>query len=237
MDAQAIKRIVGYKAVDDYVQSGMAIGLGTGSTAYFAVERIGEKLSTGELKNIICVPTSEATRKQAESLKIPLQTLNEISELHVCIDGADEVDSHLNLVKGRGAALLREKMVAQCAKLFVIVVDESKFRTEGLGCNGAVPVEVTKFSCQHILRQLQKAFEGCEAKLRVSNSKQLVETDNHNYIVDLHFDKPMKDLERAASDIANIVGVVEHGLFLHMASVCLVGKSDGSVYVISKPQN
>ena len=106
-----LKKLVGYKSVDDYVRSGMVVGLGTGSTAYFAVERVGQKLKSGELKDIVCIPTSERTKEQALSLGIPLCTLNEKSRLDVAIDGADEVDPNLCLVKGGGGALLREKMV------------------------------------------------------------------------------------------------------------------------------
>ena len=121
-----LKKMVGYKSVDDYVESGMVVGLGTGSTAYFAVERLGEKLKSGELKDILAIPTSVRTKEQAESLGIPLVTLDTNSKLDVAIDGADEVDPDLNLVKGGGGALLREKMVEVCADKF-IVIGESVF--------------------------------------------------------------------------------------------------------------
>ncbi len=114
-----LKQMVGYKAVDDYVRSGMKVGLGTGSTAAFAVERLGQKLKSGELTNIIAVPTSVRTKEQAEKLGIPLVTLDEESVLDVAIDGADDVDPALNLVKGGGGALLREKMVEVCAKVWL----------------------------------------------------------------------------------------------------------------------
>ena len=116
-----LKKMVGYKAVDDYVKSGMVVGLGTGSTAYFAVERLGQKLESGELKDIVAIPTSVRTKEQAESLKIPLVTLDTHSKLDVAIDGADEVDPDLNLVKGGGGALLREKMVEVCAEKFIVI--------------------------------------------------------------------------------------------------------------------
>ena len=127
-----LKKMVGYKAVDDYVASGMKVGLGTGSTAAYAVERVGQKLASGELKDIICVPTSERTREQALSLNIPLCTLNEESALDVSIDGADDVDTDLCLVKGGGSALLREKMVEIVSDKFICIVDESKL-SKGLG--------------------------------------------------------------------------------------------------------
>jgi hypothetical protein len=116
-----LKKMVGYKAVDDYVHSNMVVGLGTGSTAYFAVERLGQKLKSGELKNIVAIPTSIRTKEQAESLGIPLVTLDTHSNLDVAIDGADEVDPALNLVKGGGGALLREKMVEVCADKFIVI--------------------------------------------------------------------------------------------------------------------
>ena len=116
-----LKKEVGYKAVDDYVKSGMVVGLGTGSTAYFAVERVGEKLKSGELKDIVCIPTSVRTKEQAESLDIPLVTLDTHSNLDVAIDGADEVDPDLNLVKGGGGALLREKMVEIMSEKFIVI--------------------------------------------------------------------------------------------------------------------
>jgi len=116
-----LKKMVGYKSVDDYVKSGMVVGLGTGSTAYFAVERLGELLKSGELKDIVAIPTSVRTKEQAESLDIPLVTLDTHSKLDVAIDGADEVDPDLNLVKGGGGALLREKMVEVCADKFIVI--------------------------------------------------------------------------------------------------------------------
>jgi ribose 5-phosphate isomerase A len=116
-----LKKMVGYKAVDDYVTSGMVVGLGTGSTAYFAVERLGQLLKDGTLKDIVAIPTSVRTKEQAEELGIPLVTLDTHSKLDVAIDGADEVDPDLNLVKGGGGALLREKMVEVMADKFIVI--------------------------------------------------------------------------------------------------------------------
>ena len=118
---EELKKQVGYKAVDDYVKSGMVVGLGTGSTAYYAVERVGNLLKSGELKDIVAIPTSERTKEQALSLDIPLVTLDTHSKLDVAIDGADEVDPDLNLVKGGGGALLREKMVEVMADKFIVI--------------------------------------------------------------------------------------------------------------------
>lgn len=230
-----LKKLVGYKSVDDHVESGMVVGLGTGSTAYFAVERLGEKLKSGELKDIIAIPTSERTREQAESLGIPLCTLNEKSVLDVAIDGADEVDPDLALVKGGGGALLREKMVEVMAKKFVVIVDESKL-CKGLGPGFPLPVEITPFCHMHTLRTIAAlpSVAGCEAVLRMGSSStnkpdgdEIAVTDNGNYIVDLHFKEPIKDVNAAASELKNTVGVVDHGLFVGMSYQVIVAGSDG----------
>eukprot|EP00181_Compsopogon_caeruleus_P006427 CAMPEP_0184680470 /NCGR_PEP_ID=MMETSP0312-20130426/3343_1 /TAXON_ID=31354 /ORGANISM="Compsopogon coeruleus, Strain SAG 36.94" /LENGTH=235 /DNA_ID=CAMNT_0027130589 /DNA_START=129 /DNA_END=836 /DNA_ORIENTATION=- len=223
-----LKQAAGYKAVDDYVTSGMVVGLGTGSTAYFAVERLGQKLASGELKDIVAIPTSIRTKDQAEGLKIPLVTLDTHPILDVAIDGADEVDSELNLVKGRGGALLREKMVEVQAKKFIVIVDDSKL-VSGLGISGAMPVEITPFCWQHSLNRLLNAptLAGCTAKLRMDANGNPYVTDNDNYIVDLYFDTPIKDPKAAAEEINSMVGIVEHGLFLDMTTACIIAKSGG----------
>merc|ERR1719359_270392 len=172
-----LKKMVGYKAVDDYVKSGMKIGLGTGSTAAFAVERVGELLKSGALKDIVAVPTSVRTKEQAESLGIPLTTLgtpeSRYSDLDVAIDGADAVDPGLNLVKGGGGALLREKMVEICADKFIVIVDESKL-CDGLGPGFPLPVEITPFCWEHTMRTVAAlpSLAGCEAKLRLSRRRR-----------------------------------------------------------------
>lgn len=234
MQSDDLKRQVGYKAVDDYVASNMVVGLGTGSTAHYAVERVGEKLASGELRDVVCIPTSLRTEEQARALSIPLVTLDTHSRLDVAIDGADEVDVNtLNLVKGRGGALLREKMVEVCADKFVVIVDESKL-VSGLGASGdAVPVEVTPFCWQHTMRRLRElpSLRGAlrEARLREAGGGggQAYVTDNGNYIVDLYFDAPMADAQRAAEEIRAVVGVVEHGLFLGMSAAVIIAGSDG----------
>lgn len=222
-----LKQATGYKAVDDYVTSGMVVGLGTGSTAYFAVERLGQKLASGELKDIVAIPTSIRTKEQAESLSIPLVTLDTHPVLDVAIDGADEVDPQLNLVKGRGGALLREKMVEVQAKKFIVIVDESKL-VKGLGVSGAMPIEVTPFCWEFNLKRLKEldSVKGCGAKLRMDGDRPYV-TDNGGYIVDLFFDQPIQDPRRAAREFSSLVGVVEHGLFLGMSTAVLVAGKDG----------
>lgn len=230
-----LKKMVGYKAVDDYVKSGMVVGLGTGSTAYFAVERVGQLLKSGELKDIVCIPTSERTKEQAESLDIPLVTLDTHSKLDVAIDGADEVDPDLNLVKGGGGALLREKMVEIVSDKFIVIVDESKL-CDGLGPGFPVPVEITPFCHEHTLRTVAAlpACAGCEPVLRMGSSSSnqpdgdnIAVTDNGNYIVDLHFKEPIKDAPAMAQQIKNTVGVVDHGLFCGMTTAVIIAGSDG----------
>jgi len=230
-----LKKMVGYKAVDDYVKSGMVVGLGTGSTAYFAVERVGQKLKSGELKNVICIPTSERTKEQALSLDIPLVTLNEKSRLDVAIDGADDVDPNLCLIKGGGGALLREKMVEVVADKFICIVDESKL-SKGLGPGFPLPVEITPFCHEHTRKLIENlsSVKGCKAVLRmgnISNNKNdgpnIAVTDNGNYIVDLFFTEPIKDVALAAKELKNTVGVVDHGIFAGMTTAVIVAGKTG----------
>lgn len=232
-----LKRQVGYKAVDDYVQSGMAVGLGTGSTAFWAVERIGQKIKSGELKDVVCVPSSERTKEQALGLGIPLVTLNEKSRLDVSIDGADDVDPLLNLVKGAGGSLLRDKMVYLpiVSAKFICIVDESKL-SKGLGPGAPLPVEIATFCCEHTRRLIESlpSVKGCKAVLRmgdVSNNKldgpEPAVTDNGNYIVDLFFTTPLLDAALAARELINTAGVLEHGIFTGMTTALIVAGKDG----------
>mmetsp|Transcript_27114 Transcript_27114/g.33669 ORF Transcript_27114/g.33669 Transcript_27114/m.33669 type:complete len:244 (-) Transcript_27114:435-1166(-) len=231
-----LKKLVGYKAVDDYVKSDMVVGLGTGSTAYFAVERVGEKLKSGELKNILAIPTSIRTKEQAESLGIPLVTLDTHSSLDVAIDGADEVDPNLNLVKGGGGALFREKIVEERAAKFIVIVDESKL-CDGLGPGFPLPVEIVPFCHEHTMRTVAAlpSLAGCEAKLRMGSAAtgatpdgdEIALTDNGNYIVDLFFKEPIKDPVAAAKELKATCGVVEHGLFCGMSSAVIIAGKDG----------
>ncbi|XP_044499204.1 probable ribose-5-phosphate isomerase 3, chloroplastic [Mangifera indica] len=222
-----LKKLAADKAVD-YVKSGMVLGLGTGSTAAFVVDKLGLLLKTGQLTDIIGIPTSKRTEEQARSLNIPLTTLDEHPVLDLAIDGADEVDPDLNLVKGRGGALLREKMVEASSKSFVVVVDETKLVSGLGGSKLAMPVEVVQFCWKYNLIRLQEMFKerGVEAKLRVTPEGKPYVTDNFNYIVDLYFETPIRDGVAAGEEIGKLEGVVEHGLFLNMATtVIIAGKS------------
>ncbi|KAL3731382.1 hypothetical protein ACJRO7_028284 [Eucalyptus globulus] len=230
-----LKRIAAYKAVE-YVRSGMVLGLGTGSTARHAVDRIAELLRRGELSGIVGVPTSTQTHQQALALGIPLSDLDAHPSLDLAIDGADEVDSHLNLVKGRGGSLLREKMVEGVCKKFVVIVDESKLVPYLGGSGLAMPVEVVPFCWKFTAGRLRQLFEdaGCTAKLRTfpETEKPFV-TDNGNYIVDLYFKKDIGDLKVASDAILRLAGVVEHGMFLDMATTVIVAGKLG-VEVLDK---
>ncbi|KAK6921652.1 Ribose 5-phosphate isomerase, type A [Dillenia turbinata] len=218
-----LKKIAAYKAVE-FVESGMVLGLGTGSTAKHAVDRIGELLRLGKLKNIVGVPTSKKTHEQALSLGIPLSDLDSHPVLDLAIDGADEVDPNLNLVKGRGGSLLREKMVEGVCKKFVVIVDESKLVSH-IGASGlAMPVEIIPFCWKFTAERLRMLFEdsGCVAKLRLGSNGEPFVTDNGNYIVDLYFKKDIGDLKAASDSILRLAGVVEHGMFLDMATTVIV---------------
>ena len=235
MSQDELKKQVGYKAVDDYVKSGMVVGLGTGSTAYYAVERVGEKLKSGELKDIIAIPTSIRTKEQAEELGIPLVTLDTHSKLDVAIDGADEVDPELNLTKGGGGALFREKIVEIVSDKFIVIVDESKL-CDGLGPGFPVPVEIVPFCHEHTMRVIGDlpSCKGSKPVLRMGSAAnnqvdgdEIAVTDNGNYIVDLHFEEPIKDPKTMAVELKNVCGVVEHGLFCDMATAVIIAGSDG----------
>jgi ribose 5-phosphate isomerase A len=240
------KKVVGYHSIDEFVKSGMVVGLGTGSTAKFAVERLGQKLKSGQLKGIIAIPTSEATKSQAMACQIPLTTLNEISAIDVAIDGADQVDKNFNLIKGGGGALLREKMVEMSSKKFIVIIDDTKL-VESLGPGFPLPVEITPFCYEHTIRQIESlpSFRGtgCHGVLRVGSvSNNLIDgteiavTDNGNYIVDLHFKEPLVDAELVDHQLNQLVGVVEHGLFIQMASLVLVANAQTGEMTVLTPK-
>ncbi len=210
----------------DFVEPGMKLGLGTGSTAARFVDLLGARVAAG-LK-IIGVPTSEATRKQAESLKIPLATLEELPELDLTIDGADEIDPELRLIKGGGGALLREKIVAASSRRMLVIVDASK-KVARLGAF-PLPVEVAPFGLGSTRLRLERACARLgltgDITLRQRGGAAFV-TDGGHYILDGGFGA-IPDPERLAAEIRALPGVVEHGLFLNLASVALVATT-GSV--------
>lgn len=224
-----LKKIAAYKAVE-HVKSGMVVGLGTGSTAKHAVDRIAQLLRQGKLKDIVGIPTSRKTHEQAVSLGIPLSDLDSHPVVDLAIDGADEVDPELNLVKGRGGSLLREKMIESAAKKFIVIVDESKLVKFVGGSRLAMPVEVIPFCWSHSLKRLEGLFAdaGCVAELRkgAEGGKAYV-TDNGNYIIDLYFEKDIGDLNVASDAILRLPGIVEHGMFIGLATSVIVAGVDG----------
>lgn len=225
MEGQSIntKKSAAEKAVT-YIKHGMNIGLGTGSTAYWAIQSIGELVKQGmELK---AVATSIPSENLAKELGISIVSFNDIEKLDITIDGADEVDENLRLIKGGGGALLREKIVASATELYIIIADESKLvKTLGLF---PLPVEVVLFGWEMTVRQLKKL--GCSTQTRMGGGTPFI-SDNGNYIIDCSFGT-IAEPEILQQEINAIPGVVDNGLFLHMADKVILGKSDGSTRIL-----
>ena len=208
------------EAAVDRVKDGMVLGLGTGSTVRYAIEGLGRRMAEGW--DLAGVPTSRATAELAQELQIPLTTLDEHPRLDLTIDGADEVNPRLNLIKGLGGALLREKIVAAASETFLVVVDEGKL-VEGLGARVPLPVEVLPFGARRTRSELESL--GCEPTLRRSGEAPF-RTDNGNYVIHCRFDE-IADPRELAGRLKEIPGVLEHGLFLGMANVAFVGTEAG----------
>ena len=222
MDAQQQLKQTAAESAVALVEDGMILGLGTGSTAKLAVDALGKRVASG--LRVTGIPTSEFTAEQARSLGIPVSTMDEHPEIELTIDGADEVEVHtLNLIKGRGGALLREKIVASASKRLVIIVDESKL-VEKLGSQFAVPVELVPFGWPAAARKLQSL--GAKVALRSGTDGKPFVTDGGHYIVDCVFG-PVAFPAKLESELNSIVGVVEHGLFLGMATQVIVAGRDG----------
>lgn len=232
MTTDILKRKAAEKAADMELRSGMKLGLGTGSTAKHFVDIVGERIRAGE--SYLCVPTSEATRQQAEGLGIPLTTLDLIGEIDVCVDGTDEFDPHLALIKGGGGAHLREKMVAVASKRMVVIADASK-KVAQLGAF-PLPVEVTRFAHPVTARAVVEACAklGIKAELRLRKTKDGADvvTDNGNLVYDVVNDGIPKPAALAAA-LDHIPGLVEHGLFVGLCSAVYLASEDG-VAVIAR---
>jgi ribose 5-phosphate isomerase A len=209
----------------EQVCSGMILGLGTGTTMAYFIDLLGERLRTGALRDILAVPTSEWTASRARALGIPLTSLAEHPRLDLAVDGADEVDPDLNLIKGLGRALLREKIVEVHAERFLVVVDESKLVTR-LGIDHPLPVEIVPFGTQAHLRWLNTLE--CRAELWCEPDGSPIVTDDGHYLARCWFPEGIAEPYALACALADRPGIVEHGLFLDMASAVLVAGSEGT---------
>lgn len=221
-DMDYLKQLAAEQAVT-YVRSGMVVGLGAGSTALFAVRHLGHLLGSGALHGIVGVPCSADVEAEARRLGIPLATLDEHPLIDLTIDGADEVDPELNLIKGGGGALLREKIVAQASRREIIVVDESKL-SPILGTHWAVPVEVIPFGWRSQCAYLESL--GARVTVRSGSNGAPFRTDQGNLILDCDFG-PIANVEHLVRHIKSRAGIVEHGLFLGLATEVIVAGSAG----------
>ena len=223
MDVEALKAEAG-RAACKYVEHGMNVGLGTGSTVKYTILELGRRVKEEGLE-IIGVPTSIATEALATEVGIPLASLDDLNGLDIVIDGTDEFDPQFQLIKGGGAALLREKVVAQSSARMVVVADQRK-QVATLG-DFPLPVEITPFSHLTTVRALEELL-GCSVTLRTNDAGTLV-TDNGNYIVDAHTGPTSSNPLEMERMILNIAGVVQVGLFINMCDVVVLASSDGVV--------
>jgi ribose 5-phosphate isomerase A len=224
-DVERLKRAAAAQALE-LVQPGMRLGLGTGSTAKHFVELLGEKVAAG--LDVVGVPTSEQTRALAERCGVPLTTLDETPTLDLTVDGADEIDPRLNLIKGAGAALLREKIVAAASSRMVVIADATKV-VPALG-RFPLPIEIAPFGLTSTRLMVLKALgeAGCDGSvtLRQNKSGEIVVTDGGHYIVDANLGH-IPDAALLAAALARVPGVMEHGLFLGMASAAFIAAPEG----------
>ena len=215
-----LKELVGIEAAK-FVKDGMTVGLGTGSTAYYLVKELGRRVNEEGLK-ITGVVTSSKTEQQAKELGIPLKAIDDVESVDLTIDGADEISDDFQGIKGGGAALLFEKVVATYSKDCIWIVDESKMVNK-LG-NFPLPVEVVPFGSHNVFRLFES--KGYKPTWRMTDSNELLTTDGGHYIIDLHLEV-IEDPHALAAELDKCVGVVEHGLFIDMISRVIVGTPEG----------
>jgi ribose 5-phosphate isomerase A len=223
MDATLLKQQAAEKAVE-FVESGMIVGLGHGTTAIWATRKIAELIKSKQLTDILAIPVSAQTEAEAQQLGIPLSTLELHPSIDLTIDGADEVAPNFNVIKGGGGALLREKIVAQATKREIIVVDESKL-SPAIGTKWAVPVEVIPFGYGS-----QKVYlEGLGAKVSIRQKQDgtTFYTDQGNIILDCNFGA-ISDADSLAEQLKRRTGIVEHGLFIRLVSDVIVASQSGT---------
>ncbi|MES5866317.1 ribose 5-phosphate isomerase A [Bacillus cereus group sp. RP32] len=214
-----LKQLAGEYAAN-FVTDGMKVGLGTGSTVYWTIQKLGERVKEG--LSFQAVPTSKETEVLAKQLNISLISLNDVQSLDLTIDGADEIDANLQLIKGGGGALLREKIVATSSKELIIIADESKLVTH-LG-TFPLPVEIIPFSWKQTERKIQSL--GCQTTLRLKNNETFI-TDNNNMIIDCIFPHNITNPANLHTQLKMITGVVETGLFVNMTSKAIIGTKNG----------
>ncbi len=213
------KRVAGEKSTE-YIKDGMILGLGTGSTAYYMIKKVGELIKNGI--KIKAVATSKSTESLARELKIPLLSIDEVDRIDLAIDGVDEIDNEFNAIKGGGGALFREKIVASLANEVIWIMDESKL-VDGIG-EFPLPVEILPYGYKHVIKELQDY--SLNPKIRMKEEEIFV-TDSGNYIVDLHIGKPM-NINDVYNKVNKITGVLETGLFINMCDRIIIGTSSGA---------
>lgn len=217
-----MKRMAAEKALE-FVEDGMILGIGTGSTVEYFIPKLGKKIKEEKL-SIVGIPTSHRTKNLAKEHDIPISSLKEYPEIDLTVDGADEVDPDLNLIKGGGGALTREKIVASVTKKEVIIVDESKL-VQRLGLSFPLPIEVIPFGWHPVKMEIERRF-GCNVNLRRSEGGPFT-SDNMNYILDCEFPNGIDDPEYIEKELDSIPGIVEVGLFVNLADVVIAGTKEG----------
>lgn len=213
------KRVAGEKSTE-YIKNGMILGLGTGSTAYYMIKKVGELIKNG--MKIKAVATSKSTESLARELKIPLLSIDKVDRIDLAIDGVDEIDNEFNAIKGGGGALFREKIVASLANEVIWIMDESKL-VDGIG-EFPLPVEILPYGYKHVIKELQDY--SLNPKIRMKEEEIFV-TDNGNYIVDLHIGTPM-NINDVYNKVNRITGVLETGLFINMCNRIIIGTNSGA---------
>jgi ribose 5-phosphate isomerase A len=232
MNADAQKRSAAARAVE-FVRPGMRLGLGTGSTAKYFVELVGERVRAG--LDIVAVPTSEATHADAKRCGIPLTTLDQTPELDLTVDGADEIGPDLSLIKGGGGALLREKIVAAASTRMIVIADQSKWVARLGGF--PLPIEVTPFGFAATRRAVEKAIAAIQRcgslTLRQGKDGHVFVTDGGHWIIDAALGR-IDDPQAMAHALSGVPGVMEHGLFVDLADMVIIGGPDG-VKIVERP--
>lgn len=224
-DSMKIAKQAAGQTAAGFVQAGMLVGLGTGSTSAFFIEALGKRVKEG-LK-ITAAATSQQTLHQAQQLGIPLMDADTLTELDLTVDGADEIDPAKNMIKGGGGALLREKLLAIASREMIVIVDETKL-VKHLGTH-PLPVEISPFAYRNTIQRMQA--NGYQGTLRLIRENRPFITDNENFIFDIQFSVPIKEPRREQEKLKAIVGIIETGLFFDIANRVVIGYPDGTVKI------